>query len=129
MSIEAAFDMICQQAKPTGQYYVSLLVEQQYYGGPEEGGWWGTDMGVIKYQVFSTEEAANAAADAIRKLAVELTREALVSHGKHCSRSMDWLEARGLDADFLPEVAEADKYHVMVGDEPPESSRGCRHYD
>lgn len=43
---------------------------------------------------------------------------------------MEWLEARGLDADYLPEPDGELSYFVTIEDQPGSSeSRGCRHYE
>ena len=43
---------------------------------------------------------------------------------------MEWCEARGLDADYLPEPDGEVTYHVVTEDTPGEGvSRGCRHYE
>jgi hypothetical protein len=128
MSVEHAFDEVCQDAKATGKWYVTLWCDSPYYGGPEEGGWWGSDSVPVKYKVFHTEEAAEAAREAITKLAKKMTQEASRSFGQRCLDEMTWCEARGLDADYLPEVDGSDNYYVSVSDSPPEPSYGCRHY-
>jgi hypothetical protein len=117
--LQSAFDAVCKDAKRPEGFYVCLMEKQQVYGGPEEGGWWRTNRVLVAYQHFDTEEQANAAADAVRKLAEELKQQSRREHGKQCLREMDWLHARRLDADFLPEPDGPNEYYVEVGDSLP----------
>jgi hypothetical protein len=130
MSVSEAFFATCQQAKPARSSYVSLYVRAPYYGGPEEGGWWGSDTILVAYQEYPSEQQAEAARLAVEQLAAELTHEAKRGHGQQCLREMEWLEARGLDADYLPEVDGPEDYFVAVEEQPGAlSSTGCRHYE
>jgi hypothetical protein len=126
--IHEAFHRVCLQAKAPETWYVCLMEKAQFYGGPEEGGWWGTDTFLSAYQEFPTEEAAEAAAEEVRKLADELSKQSRREHGRQCLRETEWLEARGLDADYLPEPDGPSEYHVLVSRGLPEGSRGCRQY-
>ena len=127
--LQEAFNQICKDAKPAEGYYVSLLEESSYYGGPEEGGWWGNDTNIVAYQYFPTEEEAEAAREAVEKLAQELEDTSNREHGEHCLRQMEWLEARGLDADYLPEDDGPSKFYVIVSKGLPEETCGPRHYE
>lgn len=127
--VQAAFDAVISDAKRPESRFVCLMESVPYYGGPEEGGWWGSDTHVIAFKEFPTEEAANEAKKAVDKLAKELQDESRKSFGQQCLREMEWLEARGLDADFLPEPDGESRFYVYVGNEVPESSFGCRHYE
>lgn len=69
------------------------------------------------------------ASEAVRKLAAELEQASRTAHGQRCLREMAWLDARGLDADFLPEVDGPDHYRVLVCQELPGESHGPRHYE
>jgi len=127
--IRQAFETICNEATESTNWYVSLVEKISYYGGPEEGGWWGNDIELIAFQQYPSEELANAAAEKIKTLAEELTTQAQAEYGQHCLDSMEWLEARGLDADFLPEPDGPSEYSVRVTEgEPAQPSRGCRQY-
>jgi hypothetical protein len=126
--LNEAFHRVCDQAKEPETWYVSLIETVPYYGGPEEGGWYGHDTVVVAYQAFPSEEAAEAAAKQVRKLAKKMDQEARREHGQQCLREMDWLDARGLDADFLPEPDGPSEYSVMVSEGIPSGSRGCRQY-
>lgn len=130
MTAREAFFTICADAKPAKGCYVSLYVSVPYYGGPEEGGWWGRDTALVAYQWFDTEESSEAAREAIREEAVRLNEQAKREFGEQCLREMEWLDARGLDADFLPEVDGEEEYWVTTEESPGASvSHGCRHYE
>lgn len=88
----------------------------------------GRDNIVLAYQFFSTEEAAQAACDKVKVLAKELQEQSQKNHGEHCLNQMEWLEERGLDSDYLPEVDGPSEYNVIVSEGLPESTYGCRVY-
>lgn len=79
---------------------------------------------------FDTRESLEAAQEKVEALAVELTNQARREFGEQCLREMEWLEARGLDADYLPEVDGESRYFVTAEDVPGSMvSQGCRHYE
>jgi hypothetical protein len=128
--IREAFNKICEQARQTESWFVNLCESSPYYGGPEEGGWWGHDTHVVAYQEFPSEELAEAAKEQVLKLAKELQEESRREYGEYCLRSMEWLEARELDADYLPEPDGPSEYYVAVTrGAPAEATYGCRHYE
>lgn len=127
-NIVEAFHKICDKAINTGLYYVSLVENRPYYGGPEEGGWWGRDQIVIAYQSFNSEEAANAAVLLIEELAADLSATALQEYGDKCLRECEWCEARGLDADYLPEVDGESTFDVYISEELPQHCYGEREF-
>ncbi len=127
--MQSAFEQVCKDAKPAEGFYVTLMCESQRYGGPEEGGWPIVNTHVVAYQHFSTEEAANAAKTAVEKLARELQEQAQKAHGDYCLQSMEWLDERGLDADFLPEPDGPDTFFVVMSEGIPEEYRGPTHYE
>lgn len=127
--IREAFEQALKDAKPAQGYYVTLMEAESYYGGPEEGGWWGTNHTIVSYKYFQTEEEAQAAKETIEKLAEELEADSQREYGEQCLREMDWLEARGLDADYLPEPDGPSRYYVVVSEGLPESSYGPTHYE
>ena len=127
--IKEAFDKICEDNIKVGSFYVVLAESIPYYGGSEEGGWWGSDTIIISYKEFPTEELADSAKDKIMELADKLNKEAKKSFGKQCVREMEWLDSRGLDADYLPEPDGPSEYYVYVTDEIPQNSYGSRHYE
>lgn len=129
MNLQHAFDEVCKNAQKPECHYVCLMQSVPFYGGPQEGGWWGNDTFLVAFQQFPTEELAEAAATEVRKLAKESTDEANREYGQHCLNQLEYLDNRGLDADFFPEDDGPEKFYVIVSDELPQESRGCRHYE
>jgi hypothetical protein len=127
--LQAAFDEVCRNAKVAEGWYVSLMCSESYYGGPEEGGWWGTNRHVVAYQYFSTEEAANAACEEVKKLARKLEEDSRKSYGQQCLAEMEWLDNHDLEADYLSEPDGPESYYVSVTQEIPGESRGQTHYE
>lgn len=127
--MKQAFFEICREAKPAKAAYVSLYVSIPFYGGPEEGGWWGRDVELVAYERFESMEAAEAALEAVKAYAEKLSREAKDHFNAGCASEMEWLEARGLDADFLPEVDGEAEYYAVTEVSPGEGVyRGERGY-
>ncbi len=114
MSIEAAFREICTDMVEPENVWLTLYLRCPFYGGPEEGGWWGEDVMLIASQQFGFESDAEFAKAKVETLAKKLTDQAKRDHGDQCRRECDWLDERGLDDDFLPEVSGADSYFVKV---------------
>ena len=130
MSLRDAFFTACKDATPAASWFVSLYVNNPYYGGPEEGGWWGSDTSLVATQEFSTEADANLAQLHVEKLAEQSTNDAKRSYGEQCLAECEWLDARGLDADFLPEVDGHADYWVTIEERAGScESQGCRHYE
>jgi hypothetical protein len=127
--LQAAFETIVPDRREPEQWFVCLVESVPFYGGPEEGGWWGRDTNLVVFREYPTREAALHAADAIRTLAGDLEREERRNHGRQMLFEMEWLEERGLDADYLPEPDGPCEYSVVVTQELPVSTRGCRHYE
>jgi hypothetical protein len=127
--MKQAFFEVCREPTPARTVYVSLYVELPFYGGPEEGGWWGRDMELVAYERFDSEEAATAALRAIHVLADKLSKEAKDSFNRACAAESEWLEARGLDDGFLPEVNGEASYRVYIEGQPGEFAyEGSRGY-
>ena len=124
-----AFDLVIENALEPDACYVCLVAEYQAYGGPEEGGWWQTISHLEKYAEFPTRELAEAAREKVEVLAKELTMVERISHGDHCLRQMEWLDARGLDSDWLPEPDGETIYRVFVCDEIPVYSNERMRYE
>jgi hypothetical protein len=99
-----------------------------YYGGPEEGGWSGEDHIVVAYQEYPSKELAEKEKEKIESLAEEFNQEERRGYGDHCLRTMEWLEQKGLDADFLPEPDGPSEYYVMVTNTIPQNSYGSRQW-
>jgi hypothetical protein len=128
--INEAFFNICREAKPAKSSYVSLYVNVPYYGGPEEGGWWGSDNVLVAYHQCGNDVEAEHVKAKVEELAKEMSDDAKRSFGRACIAQCEWLEARGLDSDSLPEVDGEESYFVVVEDTPGEhASNGCRHYE
>lgn len=128
--INEAFFNICRDAKPAKSSYVSLYVTVPYYGGPEEGGWWGSDNVLVAYYQCKTDDEAEAVKAKVEELAQEMSNEAKRDFSRVCAAQCEWLEARGLDSDSLPEVDGEESYFVAVEETPGKLvSRGCRHYE
>ena len=129
-NINEAFFAVCADAVPASGSYVCLYCTTPYYGGPEEGGWWGADTKLIAYYKCDSEAHAEAVQAKVEALAKELSADSLRSFGQGCKAQCEWLEARGLDSDFLPEVDGEEKYFVSVEQVPGEqASTGCHHYE
>jgi hypothetical protein len=79
---------------------------------------------LVASQKFGTAEAADAAAQEVQKLADELSKDARDGYLRGCAAQTEWLEARGLDDSFLPEVDGEDSYAVYV-----EEVRGGHAYE
>lgn len=127
--LSAAFHKACQDAIQADDWFVSLVVDAPFYGGPEEGGWWGSDTILCAYQRYPSQELAEQAAGKVRELAKELSQQEQREFGQQCLNEMDWLEQRGLEADWLPEPDGPSTYDVVVSQSLPHERRGCRHYE
>jgi len=112
--LHAAFDKVCPSAEEASPRYVSLYEKSSSYGGPEEGGWWRHTVSLVKTQQFSSEAAAKKALAEIEALAAEWKQESVHAHGERCLRETEWCEARGLDADYLPEPDGPSKYMAVI---------------
>jgi hypothetical protein len=60
----------------------------------------------------------------MQDFAEELNEVSKRQHDKHLSDSLDWLEARGLDADYLPEPDGPTEYGITNERFPGESHTG-----
>ena len=127
----AAFHQICKNAQmPKGGVYCSLYSVENRYGGPEEGGWWYDDYTLIATEHFPTEELAEEARDKIRTMAREMTEDAARDHCRQMAESCDWLESRGLDADYLSEPDGPTVYSVLIEQTPGDRETTERpHYE
>lgn len=130
MSIQDAYKKLCQNAKTAKSCYVSLYVRKPFYGGAEEGGWWGEDVQLVEYLLVNTEEEADALSKAVEEEAKDMTNDARKRFGEQCIRETEWLDARGLDDDALPQVDGHEEYFVVVESSPGSKCyQGCRHYE
>lgn len=132
--MQASFNQVCKDAIKakdikSDERYVSLYESRPFYGGPEEGGWWGSDVYLVAAKKFENETLAMEARDAVLQLAEDLNKDAKRSFGEQCAREMEWLDARGLDADYLPEPDGETRYFVNVEKKRGKSeSKGDRYY-
>lgn len=109
-----AFLTICSEAKSIEGTYVSLYVKVPFYGGPEEGGWWGSDIELIAYEQCFSKEVAEVLIQTIKNLVEELNKDAKSAWGEQCQRENEWLEVRGLGADYFPECDGREEYFVAL---------------
>jgi len=109
-------------------YYVTLWRAVSWYGGPEEGGWWGRDNIPEQTARFNTREDAETALRAVEGLAERMEQEAQNAHGDQCLRELEWLDERGLEADFLPEPDGPEEFFVTLSEDPPRAEYGERGY-
>ena len=129
-NIRDSFLRLCADPIAANGHYVCLYIRKPFYGGPEEGGWWGSDTELVAYQRVSSDEEADVLVERIEAMAEELNEQAKREFGKGCLRQMEWLEQRGLDSDFLPEVDGEESYFVVQEDRPGAAARqGSRHWD
>lgn len=130
MSEKEAFFQVCAEAAPASSSYVSLYRIESFYGGPEEGGWWGRDYVLVAYQEVSNDVEAEALRQKIAVLAEDLSKQAKDNFNRGCAAQVEWLEARGLDDDFLPEVDGEDSYIVLTENKPGENAyKSSRYYE
>ena len=125
-----AFFTACKEAVPAASNFVSLYLNTPFYGGPEEGGWWGNDTSLVASQEYSTQQTAELAKTHVEKLAEKATADSKRAYSERCLAETEWLDARGLDDSFLPEVDGSAEYFVVVETRAGScESRGCRHYE
>lgn len=128
--LKAAFDKMCPDAEQAKDRWVTLYERVSYYGGPEEGGWWGTNVVMVATKRCTSKDAAEKLLEEVKATAAAMGEEATRSHGERCGREMDWCEARGLDADYLPEPDGPSDFFVVVEEEPGAAeSSGPRNYE
>lgn len=127
--IQAAFDHIIENAKKPEQWYVILVESYQAYGGGEEGGWYYSVNNLESYKEYPAKELAEKAAESVREFAKELQANSHREYGDLCLNQMEWLDARGLDADYLPENDGESHFTVDVVDELPVFSNERPHYE
>lgn len=118
--IQEAFDQLISDAIwPNGQRWYLILVETIKAYGPEEGGWTYPIQSLLAYKVFPSKEQADAARANVEKLIKELEYNAKKAHDRMCLEQMEWLDARGLEFDYLLEVDSFVQYSVSIVDTLP----------
>lgn len=127
--IQQAFNLVCENAQEAESWFVVLMERCPFFVSPAEGGTWSSDSIVVAYQEFVSEKLARQAAKKAERLAKELQQQAQQEYGEHCLRTMEWLDQRGLDADFLPEPDGPSEYFICVTDEIPQNQYGSRYYE
>lgn len=127
--LQQAFELHLKEVKRPESWFVVLFEVRPFYGGPEEGGWWGQDELVVAWKQFNCKQSANLAKAEVEHLATGLANDSERSFGENCLEEMEWLEARGLDADWLPEPDGPSKFRVAVTSALPQDSYGNRGYE
>lgn len=126
--LREAFRTVIPDAAPRETWYVALMESRPYYGGPEEGGWWGSDTLVVEVKEFPTEAHARSVMARVEAEAKRLSAESRTAFGNQCLNEMEFLEAHGLDADYLREPDGESSYTVRLSKDYPEEYRGARGY-
>jgi len=127
--LKHTFDNLLPDAEKPETWYVCLMQEVPFYGGPEEGGWWGSDTFPVAVKQCFNKREAEQWAERVKATAATMSEEARQRHGQHCSETLDWLDARGLEPDFLPEPDGEESYYVIVSQGIPEPQYGSRRYE
>src|SRR5262245_27731876 len=128
-SIHTAFRLTLPDAEKAERWYVVLMAQVPYYGGPEGGGWWDSDTHAEAFQECVSRGQAERIAGQVRQRAATLARAAQRGFEEQCARELDWLEARGLPPEFLPEVDGPTEYSVIVSQGIPAPTYGSRRYE
>jgi hypothetical protein len=128
--LRAAFEAVCVDAVKREGVFLSIYCRSPFYGGPEEGGWWGSDTVLEEYQAFDFIDDARAALNQIGLHVEAENNSAKLEYSKRCRRECEWIEARGLDDNALPEVNGPDSYFVRLETVRGSfESTGARHYE
>jgi len=114
----------CESPRQKESKFISLYESHQCYGGAEEGGWWYHQSFLQESYECLNGEQADQIRQEMQDFAEELNEASKRQHDKHLSESLDWLEARGLDADYLPEPDGPTEYGITNERFPGESHTG-----
>ena len=79
--------------------------------------------------MYASRVLADEAKAQVEALAVMLTDMGRRDYGDMCLQQIEWLEARGLDADYLPEDDSSSVYRVCVCEELPIYETEPSHYE
>jgi hypothetical protein len=128
--LREAFEAVCINAVKRKGVFLSLYRRSPFYGGPEEGGWWGEDVALEESQEFDFVAEAQLALDSIGLHVEAENNAAKLAYSRQCRQESDWIEARGLDDNALPEVSGPDSVFVRIETVRGSfSSTGARHYE
>lgn len=128
--VDSYYEANPQAERHRGGWYVTLYCTIPFYGGPEEGGWWGQDTAAEASQHYITRAEAERALRAVQDSADSMAQSAEREYGDWCIRSCEWLDVRGLDDDYLPQVAGARGYYAALeAVAGSHSHRDSRHYE
>jgi hypothetical protein len=128
--LREAFEFVCTNAVKHQGVFLSIYRRSPFYGGPEEGGWWGEDVALEESQEFDFVAEAQLALDSIDLHVEAENNAAKLAYSRRCRRESDWLEARGLDDNALPEVSGPDSVFVRIETVRGSfESTGARHYE
>lgn len=128
--VEAFYNANPDAEKDREGWHCSLYQNVSYYGGPEEGGWWDSDTVLEATQWYPTRQLAERALRVVEDVAKGLSKDAQRQHDGQCATECEWLDDRGLDADYLPEVAGADDYYATLERYAgSRTNQGLRHYE
>jgi hypothetical protein len=128
-STREAFFQVCTEAERREDVFVTLYCDDRFFGGPEEGGWYGTDTRLIASQRVYSRQIGDQIAAQAKELADKLTRDAEDDRNRQCAAECEWLEARGLDDDFLPQPNGGERYWIAVeAEQGAAESQGDRAY-
>ena len=114
----------CESPRQKESKFISLYESHQCYGGAEEGGWWYHQSFLQESYECIDEQQASEIRQEMWDFADEMNELSKKQHNKHLAESLEWLEARNLDADFLPEPDGPSEYHVTYERYPGESDTG-----
>lgn len=127
--IKEAYQRVCKDTLKPESFWLTLYCSYPFYGGPEEGGWWGQDTVVKETKHFEFRDDAEKVKVLIDQEVSDLNIIAKSAYGKRCLHETEWLDARGLDDDYLPEPDGEEKYFVVIESERGEQEHyGDRYY-
>jgi len=128
-SLQDAFNEVCKEAKEPGPGAYVVLREQVPTYMPWEGGTYIHDSMVHAYQWFGTAELAEAAREAVLKLAKEKTDEAREEHGRQCLAELEFREDRGFEPDWGGDTNGPSEFSVSLETDIPTHHYASRTYE
>jgi hypothetical protein len=82
---------------------------------------------LVAYTEVSNDVEAQAIADKVYDLAVQMSKDAKDRFNQYCRNSLEQAEAKGIDSDELPEVDGEETYWVTVESMPGSMVRQGTH--